>query len=116
MSCLPSNEFLDPIFKKEDLIEAFKVVWFVINNFFVSFETSSGCYNLSQNTSRLINEIEKCVLSFMESVIIDFIQLLRAMPNFFFIQEILGTRLCVHSISFGNSCGTSYVLFIVTMI
>ena len=50
MNSLPSNEFLDPIFEKEDLIEDFKVIWFVINNFFVSFEISGGSYNLSQNT------------------------------------------------------------------
>ena len=42
MSSLPSNEFLDPIFEKEDLIEGFKVIWFVVNNFFVSFEMSGG--------------------------------------------------------------------------
>ena len=42
MSNLPSNEFLDPIFEKEDLIEVFKVIWFVVNNFFVSFEISGG--------------------------------------------------------------------------
>ena len=42
MSNLPSNEFLDPIFEKEDLIEGFKVIWFVVNNFFVSFEISGG--------------------------------------------------------------------------
>ena len=34
MSSLSSNEFLDSIFEKEDLIEGFKVIWFVINNFF----------------------------------------------------------------------------------
>ena len=38
MNSLPSNEFLDPIFEKEDLIEGFKVIWFVINNLFLSFE------------------------------------------------------------------------------
>ena len=52
MSSLPSNEFLDPIFEKEDLIEGFKVIWFVINNFFLSFEISGGSYTLSQNTTR----------------------------------------------------------------
>ena len=52
MSSLPSNEFLDPIFEKEDLIEGFKVIWFVINNFFVSFEINGGSYTLSQNTLR----------------------------------------------------------------
>ena len=52
MSSLPSNEFLDLIFEKEDLIESFKVVWFVINNFSLSFEISGGSYTLSQNTTR----------------------------------------------------------------
>ena len=49
----------------EDLIEGFKVIWFVINNFFVSFKISGGSYNLSQNTLRLIKEFEKCILSFI---------------------------------------------------
>ena len=35
MSSLPSNEFLDPIFEKEDLIESFNVIWFATNNFFL---------------------------------------------------------------------------------
>ena len=43
MSILPSYEFLDPIFEKEDLIEGFKVIWFVM-----SFEISGGSYTLSQ--------------------------------------------------------------------
>ena len=42
MSSLPSNEFLDLIFEKEDLIEGFKVMCFVTSNFFVSVEISSG--------------------------------------------------------------------------
>ena len=54
MSSLPSNEFLDPIFEKEDLIEGFKVIWFVINNFFLSFKISGGFYIVSQNTGREI--------------------------------------------------------------
>ena len=53
MGSLPRNEFLDSIFEKEDLIEGFKVIWFVINNFsfsfFLSFETTGGSYTLSQN-------------------------------------------------------------------
>ena len=65
MSSKPNNKFLDPIFDKEDLIEGFKVIWFVINNFFVSFKISGGSYNLSQNTLRLIKEFEKCILSFI---------------------------------------------------
>ena len=52
MSNLPSNEFLDPIFEKEDLIKGFKVTWFVINKFFfLSFEISGAFYTLSQNTT-----------------------------------------------------------------
>ena len=47
MSSLPSNELLDPIFEKEGLIEGFKVIWFVINNFFI-FEISGGSNTLSQ--------------------------------------------------------------------
>ena len=54
MSSLPSNEFLDPIFEKEVLIEGLKVIWFVINNFFLSFEVSGGSYSLLQNTTREI--------------------------------------------------------------
>ena len=54
MSSLPSNEFLDPIFNKEDLAEGFKVIWFVIKRIFVSFEISGGSYTLSQNTTREI--------------------------------------------------------------
>ena len=54
MISLTSSEFLDPIFEKEDLIEGFKVIWFVINNFFLSFEISGGSYTLSQNTTREI--------------------------------------------------------------
>ena len=57
MSSLPGNEFLDPIFGKEDFIEGFKVISYVINNFFVSFEISGGSYNLSQNTLRRTEEM-----------------------------------------------------------
>ena len=73
ISSVPSNEFLDPIYEKEYLIEGFKVKWFAINNFFVSFEISGGLHNLSQNTSRLIEEFEKCILSFIENLITNFI-------------------------------------------
>ena len=57
MSSLPGNEFLDPIFGKEDFIEGFKVISYVINNFFVSFEISGESYSLSQNTLRRIGEM-----------------------------------------------------------
>ena len=65
----------------------------------VSFEISGGSYNLSQNTLRLINEFKKCIMPFMESLIADFIQFFSAIARFLFLQERLGTRLCVHSIS-----------------
>ena len=71
----------------------------VVNNFFVSFEISGGSYNPSQNTLRLINEFEKYILSFMESLIADFIQFFSAIAIFLFLQGRLGTRLCVHCIS-----------------
>ena len=63
-SSWPSNEFLDPIFEKEDLVEGFKVIWFVVNNFFLRFEIRVG-------------------------------------PTHFhkILLGRLGTRLCVHSIS-----------------
>ena len=54
MSSLPSNEFLGPIFEKEDLVEGIKLIWFVINNFFLVFEIRGGSYTLSQNTTREI--------------------------------------------------------------
>ena len=49
MSSLPSNEFLDSIFDKEDLIEGFQVIWFVIKDFFMSLEISGWPYNFSKN-------------------------------------------------------------------
>ena len=42
MSSLASNELLDPIFEKKDVFEGFKVKWFVLNNYFLSFEVSVG--------------------------------------------------------------------------
>ena len=48
MNSLPSNELLDPIFEKEDLIEDFKVIWFIINKVFGGFEISGGSYTLPQ--------------------------------------------------------------------
>ena len=69
--------FQDLFSKKKILSKAFishMVCYIVINNFFVSFEISSGSYNSSQNTLRLVKEFEKCILSFMGSLIPDFIQ------------------------------------------
>ena len=95
MSSLPENEFSESIFEKEHII----VCYIGRNNFFVSFEISGGSYNPSQNTLRLINKFEKCIPSFMESLIADFIQFSSAIAKFLFLQGRLGTRLCVHSIS-----------------
>ena len=93
MSSLPENEFSESIFEKEHII----VCYIARNNFFVSFEISGGSYNPSQNTLRLINKFEKCIPSFMESLIADFIQFSSAIAKFLFLQGRLGTRLCVHS-------------------
>ena len=57
MSSLPSNKALDSVFDKEDLIQGFKVIWYVINNFSVKSEINGGSYNLSQNTLRRIQEM-----------------------------------------------------------
>ena len=73
------------------------VCYIAINNFFVSFKIRGGSYNPSQNTLRLINKFEKCIPSFMESLIADFIQFSSAIAKFLFLQGRLGTRLCVHS-------------------
>ena len=95
MSSLPENEFSESIFEKEHII----VCYIARNNFFVSFEISGGSYNPSQNTLRLINKFEKCVPSFMKSLIADFIQISSGIAKFSFLQGRLGTRLCVQSIS-----------------
>ena len=44
----------------------FLLVYYASNS---SFEISGGSYNPSQNTLRLINKLDKCILSFMESLI-----------------------------------------------
>ena len=75
------------------------VCYIVINNFFVSFEISGGSFNPSQNILRLTNEFEKYIPSFMESLTANFIQFSSAIAKFLFLQGRLGTRLCVHSIS-----------------
>ena len=48
MGIVPSYEFLDSVFEKEALIQGFKVIWFVINNFFLSFEISGGLYSFTK--------------------------------------------------------------------
>ena len=73
--------------------------YIVLNNFFVSVEINGGSYNPSQNTLRVINEFEKCIPSFFESLIANFIQFSGASPKFLFLQGRLGTRLCMHLVS-----------------
>ena len=73
------------------------VCYIVKNNFLVSFEIIGGSYNPSKNTSSLRNEFQKCVPSFLESLIASFIQFSRPIAKFLFLQGRLGTRLCVHS-------------------
>ena len=65
----------------------------------MSIEISGGSYNISQNTLKRMNKFEKCILSFTESLIFYFIQFSSAIAKFLFVQERLGTRLSVHSIS-----------------
>ena len=99
MTSLPNSEFSESIYENEDFTEGFNshiVCYIVMNNFFVSFEIRGGSYNPSQNTLRLINKFEKCIPSFMESLIADFSQFSSAIGKFLFLQGRLGTRLCVH--------------------
>ena len=84
MSSLPSKILFS---RRKIISKGFKVIWFVINNFFVSFEISCGSYNLSQNTLRLINEFEKCTLPFMESLIADFIQFFSTIAKFLLLSS-----------------------------
>ena len=56
-----------------DAFNSHMVCYIVINSFFVSFATSGGSYNPSQNTLRLISKFEKCVPSSMESLTANFI-------------------------------------------
>ena len=93
--------FQNLFLRRKVLSKAFNhmVCYIVMNNFFVSFEISGGSYNSSQNTLRLINEFEKCIPSFIESLTANFIQFSSAIAKFLFLQGRLGTRLCVYSIS-----------------
>ena len=52
MGIVPSYEFLDSVFEKEALIQGFKVIQFVINNFFLSFEISGGLYSFTKYYQR----------------------------------------------------------------
>ena len=82
--------FQNPFLRRKIPSKAFNsymVCYIVINNFFVSFETSGGSYNLSQNTLRLISEFEKCIPSFMESLIASFVQFSSAIAKFLFLQK-----------------------------
>ena len=94
--------FQNLFLRRKILSKAFNshsVCYIAINNFLVSFEISCGSCNPSQNILRLINKFEKCIPSFMETLIANFIQFSIANTKFLFLQGRLGTRLCVHSIS-----------------
>ena len=69
-----------------------KVAYVVISNFSVSFEISCGYCNLSKNTLRLINKIDKC-RTFREKLVADFVQTSSTIAYFLFLQGSLGTRL-----------------------
>ena len=72
------------------LLKAFNshmVCYIVINNFFVNFEISGESYNPSQNNLRLINKFEKCIPSFLEVLIGNFIHFSSAIAKFYFFHE-----------------------------
>ena len=52
----------------------------------MNFEISGGSYNPPQNTLRLINEFKKCILSFMESLMANFIHFSSTIARFLFLQ------------------------------
>ena len=99
----------------------------VINNFFVSFEFIGGSYNPSQNTLRLINEFEKCIPSFMESLTANFIRFCSAIAKIFYSckRDWALEYVCTQfrdfnktfpfSKSFDNSWCNSYIPFVVIM-
>ena len=112
--------------KRKILSKALKshmVYYIVINNFFVSFEIIGG----SQNTLSLINEFEKCILSFMESLIADFIQFSSTIAKFYFCKgdqalDYVCTQfrdfIKISSFSklFDHSSGNSDIQFLVIMV
>ena len=57
----------------------------------MSFKISGGSYILSQNTLRLTKKFEKCIPSFMESLIADFMKFFSAIAKFSFLKGKLGT-------------------------
>ena len=59
----------------------------------MNFEISGWSYNLLQNTLRLTKKFEKCILSFIESLIAYFIQNSSIIAELLFLQERLGIRL-----------------------
>ena len=73
------------------------VCYIVIDNFSVSFKISGRFYNGSQNTLKLIKEIEKYRI-LIESLIALFIEFSRDIAKFLFLQWKLGTKPYVHSI------------------
>ena len=80
MCSLPSNEFLDPIFDKEDLIEGFKVMWYV------SLWALRSVVGPTFFHKALWDEFGKCILSFMESLIADLSDFLSLLPDFYFCR------------------------------
>ena len=58
----------------------------------MSLEISGGSYNHSQNTLRLINEFVKCLPSFMEILVANFIQFSSSIAKFLFLLGKLGTQ------------------------
>ena len=94
--------FKNLFLRRKILSKAFNshmICYIVINNFFMSFEASGRSYNPSQKYLKLINEFEKCIPSLTESLTINCIHLSSGIAKFLFLQGILGTRLCVYSIS-----------------
>ena len=61
--------------------------YIVINNFFRRFEVSGWSQKSSQNILRLINKFQKCIPSFVESLIDDFIKFSGAIAKFLFLER-----------------------------
>ena len=62
------------------------MVCYIAINTFVNFEISGAFFNPSLNTLRLINEFEKCIPSFLEDLIANFIQFSSAIAKFLFLK------------------------------
>ena len=108
------------------------MVCYIAINTFVNFEISGAFFNPSLNTLRLINEFEKCIPSFLEGLIANFIQFSSAIAKFLFLKGRLDTRLCVrdylctqfrdfttlfpYCMSFDNLWCNSYIQFVVIIL